>query len=513
MRSRAPWGLVLRADLVVAVVAGCGSGSQTSSSAQSGDGGGSSSSGASSGSSSGSGSSGGAGSSGTGGSSGGAGSSSGSMSGSGSGSGGTDGGPLGGVTFTIDLSKGPARQFQPPAKPERRLSVRLRHQPVRRVGEHHEVGRACAGAADSFTAWNWTNNFSNSGSDFCFWQGNEGGGSGLAGAIDRHRVPERPHRREQRHRVSRDRADPRSRVVVGRHEQRLVGVEPAVPGHRLRAAPATANGYAANVANLDFASTDPSSTAFVANKAAKGSAFCTCAPGGHVQLRVRRERDRRRLRGRVRELHEGHVRLRSGARSSSRSTTSRTTGRARTRSCGPTRATPGCGTSGTVTVRRRSCRATRPSPRPSRPRGRPRRSSVRSWRRTASSTAATTSDPNLPTTFTDYYLEQDGGGVGERGQAAARRVRHPLLHVGRLDGPVRAGSPHVLGPELQGLHGVGDRQHRLRLVGAEQLLRHRPLSAPDDPAPARQDRDAPTRARARRRRASRSASTTRAARR
>ena len=33
------------------------------------------------------------------------------------------------------------------------------------------------------TDWNWTNNFSNSASDYCFWQGNEGGGTTLAGTV------------------------------------------------------------------------------------------------------------------------------------------------------------------------------------------------------------------------------------------------------------------------------------------------------------------------------------------
>jgi hypothetical protein len=107
----------------------------------------------------------------------------------------TDAAPAGGigsgaVTFSIDATRGPARQFQPPDKPVRvpdtiyginaglmgtAISVDL----VSRVTRWGLVRQG----GDAYTSWNWTNNYNNSGSDYCFVQGAGIGDTTLAGAI------------------------------------------------------------------------------------------------------------------------------------------------------------------------------------------------------------------------------------------------------------------------------------------------------------------------------------------
>src|SRR5580693_9823231 len=111
MPDRAPLSGSSCVPALLLLVAGCGSrAAKSSSRVTGGDGYCSSRSGGSSGTGAASGSSGGASSSGA------TSSPDGTMS-SGSGSGGADGGPTGQVTFTVDLSKGPAGRFQPPTAP------------------------------------------------------------------------------------------------------------------------------------------------------------------------------------------------------------------------------------------------------------------------------------------------------------------------------------------------------------------------------------------------------------
>ncbi len=251
---------------LVIVLAGCGSESGRSSATQSvGDGGGSSGGGASSGSSGGTGSSGSA--SATDGGSGGS-----------TSSGGADGGPVGSVTFTVDLGKGPARQFQPPATP---TPVSPYVYGVNQFAAWQSTTKwgVLRWGGDSFTAWNWTNDFSNSGSDFCFWQGGEGGGSGLAGALTASAFPSVPT--DESNGIASLVTVPILGSVASSAVTNNVwsGSNPPCPGSP-SCGSGTPNGTAANVGNLDFVSTDPSSAAFVANHAAKGGAFCACASGG-----------------------------------------------------------------------------------------------------------------------------------------------------------------------------------------------------------------------------------------
>ncbi|MGA7119759.1 MAG: glycoside hydrolase family 44 protein [Polyangiaceae bacterium] len=115
--------------------------------------------------------------------------------------GGTDGGPqqdspsqdladAGTVTFRVDVTKGPARQFQPPATPAPvskyiyGINAGLKGTSVSEnlIARTTRWGLVRQGG-DAYTPWNWTNNYNNAGSDYCFYQGVGLGGDALAGAI------------------------------------------------------------------------------------------------------------------------------------------------------------------------------------------------------------------------------------------------------------------------------------------------------------------------------------------
>src|ERR1700743_946534 len=84
------------------------------------------------------------------------------------------------VTFSVDLTAGPARQFKPPAAP---AMVSSHIYGINGFGtfvaQKTKWGLIRQGG-NAFTAWNWTNNYSNSGADYCFWQGPKTGGAGVA---------------------------------------------------------------------------------------------------------------------------------------------------------------------------------------------------------------------------------------------------------------------------------------------------------------------------------------------
>ena len=86
------------------------------------------------------------------------------------------------MTFSIDMSKGPARQFQPPAKPTAISPYVYGVNAFAAWNTTTKWGMMRWGG-DGMTDWNWTNNQGNSASDYCFWQGNEGGGTTLAGTV------------------------------------------------------------------------------------------------------------------------------------------------------------------------------------------------------------------------------------------------------------------------------------------------------------------------------------------
>jgi hypothetical protein len=265
--------LVTAAVPVTFAFVACGSGSSSNQSGSDGGDDSSSGGGSSGGSSGASGSS-----SGTG--------SSGSSGGSGSSSGGgptactpgSDAGVTTGSPFTVNLCAGPARQFKPPAGPTK-VSPYVYGVNQFAAWQTTTKWGVLRWGGDSFTDWNWTNDWGNSGSDFCFWQGSEGGGTGLAGAIAATAFPSVPAAQMLGFPslVTVPVLDHVASSAVTNNV--WSGSNPPCPGTP-SCSSGSANGYAANVANLDFVSTDANSTAFVANHPTKGSTLCTCAGSG-----------------------------------------------------------------------------------------------------------------------------------------------------------------------------------------------------------------------------------------
>jgi hypothetical protein len=174
------------------------------------------------------------------------------------------------------MSKGPARQLAPPAKPSPVSPLIYGVNAFAAWNQTTKWGLLRWGG-DGMTDWNWTNNQGNSAADYCFWQGNEGGGTTLAGTVTTGTPSV----------TTAQAAGSASLVTVPIVDYVASGAvtnnvwsgsTPPCPG-----APACSggggNGYAMDVGNLVFASTTPSSPAFVANKPSKGSAFCTSTTG------------------------------------------------------------------------------------------------------------------------------------------------------------------------------------------------------------------------------------------
>ncbi len=191
-------------------------------------------------------------------------------------SGAADGGA---VAFSIDMALGPARQAQPSAAPTKisdaiygvngssswgatfALSTKTRWGLIRKGG-------------NAFTDWNWTNNYFNVGATACFAQRQAGGGAALAGAI------------------TADVDSIATAQAVGAAYLATVpivdSVSAAHDNDTLATCPTTSTADCdgglvtpsdINSNDLDFASTDPASSAFVANAPSKPGAYCTCAPG------------------------------------------------------------------------------------------------------------------------------------------------------------------------------------------------------------------------------------------
>ena len=196
-----------------------------------------------------------------------------------------DGGPPEGaagasVTFAIDLGKGPARQFQPPSQP----------QPIPDsvygingfgafVPKATRWGMIRAGG-DRFTAWNWTNNYLNTGADYCFWQGQGSGGGALAGAIAQSDGQNADTIAAAQAKGEAFLATVPIVDFVSAALDNNTGVGNLCPVSASDCNGGTASSVGVNSNNLDFVSTDPASAAFVPNVASKpGGAYCTCPPG------------------------------------------------------------------------------------------------------------------------------------------------------------------------------------------------------------------------------------------
>lgn len=127
---------------------------------------------------------------------------------------------------------------------------------------------------DSYTAWNWTNNYSNSGADYCFWEGQDGGGNALAGNLT---ATGFTIKTAQSLGVAYLVTVPIVDHVSATFSNNT-GINNLCPGNPTCSS-GSPNGYAANSGNLSFASTNAGSPAFVANSATKPGALCTCQPG------------------------------------------------------------------------------------------------------------------------------------------------------------------------------------------------------------------------------------------
>jgi glycosyl hydrolase family 44 len=189
-----------------------------------------------------------------------------------------DAGPPGPVTFAIDVGLGPTRQVQPPTSPTKvsdyvygingsngagatvALSAKTRWGLIRKGG-------------NGYTTWNWTNNYANLGATGCFAQEPIGGGAALAGA------------------VTQDVDSVSTAQAAGAAYLATVPIVDFVSAtfdnSSAASCPTTvagcdagvpANPKSVNSNNLDFASTDPASAAFVANAPSKPGGYCTCAP-------------------------------------------------------------------------------------------------------------------------------------------------------------------------------------------------------------------------------------------
>jgi hypothetical protein len=180
------------------------------------------------------------------------------------------------VTFAIDMSKGPARQFQPPAGP---AAISPYVYGVNAFAAWNTTTKwgLLRWGGDGMTDWNWTNNFTNSASDFCFWQGNGGGGTTLAGTVATG-TPSVPS--AQALGTAALVTVPIVDYVASKAVTNNVwsGSTPPCPGTP-SCSGGGGNGIAMNVANLAFASKTPASAAFVANGPTKGSAYCTSTTG------------------------------------------------------------------------------------------------------------------------------------------------------------------------------------------------------------------------------------------
>jgi hypothetical protein len=188
----------------------------------------------------------------------------------------SDGQASGPVSFLIDVAKGPSRQYLPPAQPTR-ISDYIYgvNSPGGLVQRTTRWGLVRKGG-NAYSAWNWTINYINKGNLACFWQGAGPGADAVAGAVtqDTDSIAAAQAKGEAY----------LATVPIGSHvaadhtnDTTAPGLCPA-PGSDCAGGTRPSTGV--NSGNLDFASTNPLSAAFVMNIASKPGAYCTCAPGG-----------------------------------------------------------------------------------------------------------------------------------------------------------------------------------------------------------------------------------------
>ncbi len=200
------------------------------------------------------------------------------------------------MVFTIDLCKGPARQYQAPATPA----------PVSPYIYGINAGDFVSGSTkwglirqggDDDSAYNWTNDYSNAGADYCYFEGPSTTNANLAGRYTDPTGDTIPA--AQAKGIAFLATVPVLDFVAATYERNtgwdtVTNMSDVCPG--TDAVCSSRTGVAANV--VDKVNTDPGymmalefaykndgsgmpsgSPAFVANVPSKGSAFCSCAPG------------------------------------------------------------------------------------------------------------------------------------------------------------------------------------------------------------------------------------------
>lgn len=178
------------------------------------------------------------------------------------------------VTFSIDVSKGPTRQFQPPALPAPVSAYVYGINGLGTFVQQKTRWGLIRKGGNTYSDWNWTINYLNAGSTECFWQGQAGGGSSLAGAIttDSDTIGA----------AQAAGAAYLATVPIGEHVAAAFDNDTRVNN----ACPLTASdcyggmtpSTGVNSDNLSFVSVDGGSAAFVANAASKPGSFCSCPP-------------------------------------------------------------------------------------------------------------------------------------------------------------------------------------------------------------------------------------------
>ncbi len=196
-----------------------------------------------------------------------------------------------GLTFSIDISKGPTRQYQPTAAP---VAVSPYVYGINGFGKFVATktrwGLIRQGG-DGCTAYNWTNDYTNSGADYCYYQGATGNGN-LAGKYTDTTGDSVPAAQAKGEAFLA--TIPILDFVAAKYDRNTgwdsaTGKSDVCPGTD-SACPSRSGTVSANSIDLystdpgykqtlDFASSDPNSPAFVKNVMTKGSAFCSCAPG------------------------------------------------------------------------------------------------------------------------------------------------------------------------------------------------------------------------------------------
>ncbi len=189
-------------------------------------------------------------------------------------------GEAGSVALSVDLTKGPASQVPGDGKP-RPVSEYIYGINAGIDGNSAKAYFTSAPTrwglvrqgGDALTAWNWTNNYSNSGSDYCFVQSAGNGGVSVAGLLA---------------------GSGDTITSAQRHHEAFLATVPitdfvsAAYDNTSATCPATGSNCSGgststtrvNAGDLPFATPGDGGAAFVPNVAAKpDGGFCTCAPG------------------------------------------------------------------------------------------------------------------------------------------------------------------------------------------------------------------------------------------